>query len=132
MHEGLPVLVRPSAAGGAARSGGVLGVREGASGSGGGGGSAGDEAEDEDGVPDAGADVGMNDEVAVSGADEDVSAYDGVVSGPAESSSFPSCGPWCSCSHSTWRQDDDSVLPSISGTEQGRKFNIRTWWPDQS
>lgn len=112
---------------GAARSGGVPGVREGASGSGGGDGSAGDEAEDEDDVPDAGADVGMNDEVAVSGADEDVSAYDGVVSGPVASSSFPSCGPWCSYSRSTWRQDDESVLPSISGTEQGGKFNSHTW-----
>lgn len=121
------MLVHPSAAGGAARSGGVPGVREGASGSGGGDGSAGGEAEDEDGVPDAGADGGMNDEVAASGADEDVSAYDGAVSGPVASSSFPSCGPWCSYSHSTWRQDDESVLPSISGTEQGRNFNIRTW-----
>lgn len=121
------MLVRPSAAGGAVRSGGALGVREGASGSGGGGGSAGGEAEDEDGVPDAGADVGTNDEVAVSGADEDVSAYDGAESGPVASSSFPSCGPWCSYSHSTWQQDDDSVLPSISGTKQGRTFNICTW-----
>lgn len=109
------------------RSGGVPGVHEGASGSGGGDGSAGDEAEGEDGVLDAGADVGMNDEVAVSGADEDVSAYDGAVSGPVANSSFPSCGPWCSYSHLTWRQDDESVLPSVSGTEQGRKFNIHTW-----
>lgn len=120
------MLVRPSAAGGAVRSGGVLDVREGASGSGGGDGSAGDEAEDGDGVPGAGAGVGMNDEVAASGADEGVSAYGGAASGPVASSSFPSCGPWCSYSRWTWRQDDDSVLPSISGTEQGRKFNIRT------
>lgn len=121
------MLVRPSAAGGAVRSGGVPGVRGGGSGSGGGDGSAGGEAEDEDGVPDAGADVGTNDEVAVSGADEDVSAYDGAVSGPVASSSFPSCGPWCSCSRSTWRQDDESALPSIAATERGRKFNIHTW-----
>lgn len=99
---------------GAARSGDVPGVCEGASESGGGDGSAGDEAEDEDGVLDAGAGVGRSDEVAVSGADEDVSAYDGVASGPAASSSFPSCGPWYSYSRSTWRQGDESVLPSIS------------------
>lgn len=104
----------------------MLGVREGASGSGGGGGSAGDEAEDGDGVPGAGAGVGMNDEVAVSGADEGVSACGGAASGPVASSSFPSCGPWCSYSHSTWRQGDDSVLPSISGTERDRKFSIHT------
>lgn len=109
-----PVLVRPSAGVGAARSGDVPGVHEGASGSGGGDGSAGDEAEDEDGVLDAGAGVGRSGEVAVSGADEDVSAYDGVASGPAVSSSFPSCGPWCSYSRSTWRQGGESVLPSIS------------------
>lgn len=120
------MLVHWSAAGGAARSGDVPGVREGASGSGGGDDSAGDEAEDEDGASGAGADAGMSDEVAVSGADEDASAYDGVASGPAVSSSFPSCGPWCSYSHLTWRQDDESALPSVSGTEQGRKFNIHT------
>lgn len=120
------MLVRLSAAGGAARSGDVLGVHEGASESGGGDDSAGDEAEDEDGAPDAGADAGMSDEAAASGADEDVSAYDGVASGPAVSSSFPSCGPWCSYSRSTWQQDDESALPSVSGTEQGRKFSIHT------
>lgn len=116
------MLVRPNAAVGAARSGDVPGVREGASGSGGGGDSAGDEAEDEDGALGAGAGGGRSGEVAVSGVDEDVSAYDGVASGPAASSSFPSCGPWCSYSRSTWRQGDESVLPSISGTKQGRKF----------
>lgn len=109
-----PVLVRPNAAVGAARSGDVPGVREGASGSGGGGDSAGDEAEDEDGALGAGAGGGRSGEVAVSGVDEDVSAYDGVASGPAASSSFPSCGPWCSYSRSTWWQGDESVLPSIS------------------
>lgn len=120
------MLVRLSAAGGAARSGDVPSVCAGASESGGGDDSAGDEAEDEDGVPDAGADVGTSDEVAVSGADEDVSAYGGVASGPVASSSFPSCVPWCSYSRWTWRQDGESVLPSVSATEQGRKFNTQT------
>lgn len=120
------MLVRQSAAGGAARSGDVPGACGGVSGSGGGDDSAGGEAEDEDGALDAGAGVGTSDEVAASGADEDVSACGGVAPGPAVSSSFPSCGPWCSCSRSTWRQDDESALPSVSGTEQGRKFSIHT------
>lgn len=120
------MLVRLSAVGGVARSGDVLGVCEDVSESGGEDDSAGDEVEDENGALDAGADADMSDEVGVSGADEDVSAYDGVASGPAASSSFPSCGPWCSYSRSTWRQDDESALPSVSGTEQGRKFNIHT------
>lgn len=114
------MLVRSSVTAGVAKSGDVPGVHEGASGSDDVGGSAGDGAEDEDGVLDAGADEGMGDEMAVSGADVDVSAYDGVVSGPVGSSSFPSCGPWCSYFHLTWLQDDESALLSISGTEGER------------
>lgn len=109
-----PVLGCRSAGVGVARSGDVQGAREGGSGSDDVGGSAGDGAEGEDGVLGAGAGVGTGDGLAVSGADAGVSACDGVASGPAGSPSFPSCVPWCSYSHLTWRQGDESTRPSTS------------------
>lgn len=81
------------------------------------GGSAGDGVEDEDGVPGAGAGAGRGDGLAVSGADAGESACDGAASGPAGSPSFPSCVPWCSCSHLPWQQDGESTRPSASETE---------------
>lgn len=109
-----PVLGCRSAGVGVARSGGVLGVREGGSGSDDVGGSAGDGAEDEGGALGAGAGAGRGGGPAVSGAGEGVSACDGAASGPAGSPSFPSCVPWCSYSHSTWRQGGESMQPSAS------------------
>lgn len=113
----LPVLGCRSAGVGVARSGDVLGVHEGGSGSDDVGGSAGDGVEDEGGVLGAGAGAGRGGGPAVSGADAGVSACDGVASGPAGSPSFPSCGPWCSYSHSTWQQGGESMQPSASETE---------------
>lgn len=109
-----PVLGCRSAGEGVARSGGVLGVREGGSGSDDVGGSAGDGVEDEDDVLGAGAGVGRGDGMAASGADVGVSACDGVASGPAGSPSFPSCVPWCSYSRLTWQQGGESMRPSTS------------------
>lgn len=104
---------------GGARSGDVLDVHEGGNGSGDVGGSAGDGAEGEDGVLGAGAGVGRGDGVAVTGAD--AGACDGAASGPAGSPSFPSCVPWCSYSHWTWQQGDESGPPSTSATEQNKR-----------
>lgn len=109
-----PVLGCRSAGVGVARSGDVLGVHEGGSGSDGVGGSAGDGVEDEDGVLGAGAGAGRGDGLAVSGADVGGSACGGVASGPAGSPSFPSCVPWCSYSHLTWQPGDGSTQPSTS------------------
>lgn len=125
-HEkGLPVLGCRSAGVGVARSGDVLGVHEGGSGSDDVGGSAGDGVEDEHGVLGAGAGAGRGDGPAVSGADAGVSACDGVASGPAGSSSFPSCVPWCSYSHLTWQQGGESMQPSTSETEQKKRGQMR-------
>lgn len=104
---------------GVASSGDVRGVREG--GSDDVGGSAGDGVEGEDGVLGAGAGAGRGDGLAVSGADADASACDGVVSGPAGSPSFPSCVPWCSYFHLTWRQGGESRQPSTSETERNKR-----------
>lgn len=126
-HEkGLPVLGCRSAGEGVARSGGVLGVREGGSGSDDVGGSAGDGVEDEDDVLGAGAGVGRGDGMAASGADVGVSACDGVASGPAGSPSFPSCVPWCSYSRLTWQQGGESMRPSTSETEQNKRGQLRS------
>lgn len=117
-EKGLPVLGCRSAGVGVARSGGVLGVHEGGSGSDDVGGSAGDGAEDEGGALGAGAGAGRGGGPAVSDAGAGVSACDGAAAGPAGSPSFPSCVPWCSYSHSTWRQGGESMQPSASETEQ--------------
>lgn len=101
---------------GVARSGDVLGVHEGGSGSDDAGDSAGDGAEDGGGELGAGAGVGRGDGLAVSGADVGASACDGAASGPAGSPSFPSCVPWCSYSHLTWQQGGESTRPSASET----------------
>lgn len=109
-----PVLGCRSAGVGVARSGDVLGVHEGGSGSDDAGDSAGDGAEDGGGELGAGAGVGRGDGLAVSGADVGASACDGAASGPAGSPSFPSCVPWCSYSHLTWQQGGESTRPSAS------------------
>ena len=109
---------------GVARSGDVLGVHEGGSGSDDVGGSAGDGAEDEGGVLGAGAGAGRGGGPAVSGADAGVSACDGAASGPAGSPSFPSCVPWCSYSHLTWQQGGESMQPSASETEQKKRGQV--------
>ena len=103
---------------GVARSGGVLGVREGGSGSDDVGGSAGDGAEGGDGVLGAGAGAGRGGGLAVSGADAGVCACGGEASGPAGSPSFPSCVPWCSYSRLTWRRGGESMQPSASETRK--------------
>lgn len=109
-----PVLGCWSAEADVARFGDVLGVYGGGSENDDVGGSAGDGIEDAGGVPGAGAGAGRGDGLAVPGADAGESACDGVASGPAGSPSSPSCGPWCSCSHWTWRQGDESARPSTS------------------
>lgn len=124
--EGLPVLGCRSAGAGAARSGGVPGAREGASGSDGADGSAGGGAADGGGVPGAGAGGGRGDGPAASGADAGASACGGVASGPAGSPSFPSCVPWCSCSHLTWQQGGASAQPSASETQQNGRGQLRS------
>lgn len=103
---------------GEARSGGVLGVREGGSGSDDAGGSAGGGAEGGGGVPGAGAGAGRGGGLAVSGADAGVRACGGAASGPAGSPSCPSCVPWCSCSRLTWRRGGESTQPSASETTE--------------
>lgn len=117
MGAGLPVLGCRCAGAGVARSGDVPGVRGGGNESDDVGGSAGDGAEGEGGVLGAGAGAGRGGGAAASGADVGVSACDGAASGPAGSPSFPSCVPWCSCSHWTWQQDDESTRLSASETE---------------
>lgn len=121
-----PVLGCRSAGVGAARSGDVLGVREGGHASGDVGGSAGGGAVDGGGVRGAGAGEGRDGGLAVSGADGGVSACDGAASGPAGSPSFPSCGPWCSYSHWTWQQGGESVRPSASEAEQNERGQLRS------
>lgn len=119
----VPVLGCRSAGVGVARSGGVLGVHEGANGSGDAGGSAGGEAVGGGGVRGVGAGVDRGGGAAVSGADAGVSACGGVASGLAGSPSSPSCARWCSCSHLTWQQGGESAQPSTSETiKKGRKL----------
>lgn len=111
------MLVHPCAEEDAVRSGDALDVCEGVSESGDVGGFAGDELRDVNGALGVGAGVGRGDEVEAFGVDVDASACDGALSGPVGSSSFPSCDPWCSYSHLTCLQDDESMLPSTSATK---------------
>lgn len=110
----IPVLVHPCAVEDEARSGDALDVYEDVCGSDGVDGFAGDDFEDENGVLGVGAGVDRGDEVEASDADGGASAYDGALSGPVGSSSFPSYDPWCSYSHLTCLQDDESMLPLTS------------------
>lgn len=80
---------------GVARFGGVLGVREGGSGSDDVGGFVGDGVEDEDDVLGVGVGVGRGDGMVAFGVDVGVSVCDGVAFGFVGSLLFLLCVLWC-------------------------------------
>lgn len=129
-----PVLGCRCAGAGVARSGDVLDVRGGGSGSDDGGGFAGGGAAGEDGALGAGAGAGRGGGVAASGAGVGGSACDGAAPGPAGNPSFPSRGPWCSCSRSPWQPGGESARPSTSFwlpsalAGPGGKHRARSGW----